>query len=132
MSRHTQTIAVINSSEDTVDMLRTYLQQHGFSSVVTGHVFDIRNGRMDFLEFLRIHDPKVFIWDIGIPYEENWRFLQLLMTSAGVQGRKFVVTTTNKQALDSLVGPNDTIEIVGKPYDLEQIMAAVEAAIRGV
>jgi DNA-binding NtrC family response regulator len=122
------TIAVINSNEDTVDMLRVCLQNHGFSSVVTGHVFNIKTGRMDFLQFLKIHDPAVFVWDISIPYDENWRFLHMLMTSEEMKGRQMVITTTNKRALDSLVGANEAYEIVGKPYDLDQVMKAVKKA----
>lgn len=125
----TPTIAVVNSSEDTVDMLRVCLQNHGFSSVVTAHVFDIKTGRMDFLEFLRVHDPAVFVWDVSIPYDENWRFVHMLMTSEKMKGRRFVITTTNKAALDSLVGPNEAFEIVGKPYDLEAVMKAVKKAV---
>jgi CheY-like chemotaxis protein len=124
----TPTIAVVNSNEDTVDMLRLCLQNHGFSSVVTAHVFDIKTGRMDFLEFLTVHDPAIFVWDVSIPYAENWRFVQMLMTSDQMKGRKFVITTTNKAALDSLVGPNEAFEIVGKPYDLEVVMEAVKKA----
>ena len=124
----TPTIAVINSNEDTVDMLRVCLQNHGFSSVVTGHIFNIKHGRLDFLEFLRVHDPAVFVWDVSIPYDENWRFLHLLMSSEEMKGRKVVITTTNKRALDELVGPTETYEIIGKPYDLEEIMKAVKKA----
>ena len=122
-------IAVVNSSEDTVEMLRACLQQNGFSSVVTAHVTDIRKGTMDFLEFVEEHDPKVFIYDVAIPYEENWRFLQLLMSSEAMHGRKVVVTTTNKRVLEQLIGQKtDAHEVVGKPYDLQAIVDAVQRA----
>jgi hypothetical protein len=68
------------------------------------------------------------VWDVSIPYDENWRFVHMLMTSDQMKGRKFVITTTNKAALDSLVGPNEAFEIVGKPYDLEAVMEAVKKA----
>ena len=129
MASEDAAVAVINSNEDTVEMLRAYLQQRGFTSVATGHVTDIRNGRLDFLQFLEQHDPQVIVYDIGIPYEENWKFLQLLMSSDAMKGRRVVVTTTNKRVLDRLIGTEtQALEIVGKPYDLQAVAEAVEAA----
>ena len=122
------TIAVINSNEDTTDMLRACLQNGGFSSVVIGHVTEIKRGQTDFLKFLETHDPDVFVWDISIPYEENWRFVQLMMSSDRMHGRRVILTTTNKRALEALVGHTETIEIIGKPYDLEQVVRAVKKA----
>jgi hypothetical protein len=46
-----------------------------------------------------------------------------------MRGRKVVVTTTNKDRLEELVGPTQAIEIVGKPYDLERIVGAVKSAM---
>jgi DNA-binding NtrC family response regulator len=125
---HEPTIAVINSNEDTTEMLRTCLQQHGFSSVVIGHVTEIKRGQTDFLRFLEAHDPSLFVWDIGIPYDENWRFVQLMMNLEQMKGRRVVLTTTNKRALDSMVGSTETMEIIGKPYDLDQVIKAVKKA----
>jgi hypothetical protein len=69
-------IAVINSSEDTIEMVREWLHQSGFENVVSAHVQDIRDGTMDFPAFVERHQPQVFIYDISIPYDQNWRFLQ--------------------------------------------------------
>jgi hypothetical protein len=51
-----------------------------------------------------------------------------MRNSKVLQGRAFVVTTTNKRALSELIGPNDAVELLCKPYDLQQIVDACEAA----
>ena len=127
--KYDEVVAVVNSNEDTVDMLRQCLTHHGFTGVVTGHVHDFKTGDADFPKYLKEHDPAVLVYDIAIPYDKNWTFLRLLLDSESMRGRKIVLTTTNKKRLEELVGPTDAIEIVGKPYDLEQIVGAVKKAI---
>jgi DNA-binding NarL/FixJ family response regulator len=123
------TVAVINSSEDTVEMLRQALHNGGFRSVVSAHIHDFKTGESDFPKYLQTHDPQAIIYDIAIPYEQNWTFLKLLLDSEHMRGRKVVLTTTNKKRLEELVGPTDALEIVGKPYDIDEIVRAVKAAL---
>jgi DNA-binding NtrC family response regulator len=122
------TVAVINSNSDTVELLRVALQQEGFQCV-TGHIEDIKRGVLDFSRFLAEHDPRAVIYDIPPPYDQNWKFLQLLRTTDAMLDRVVVLTTTHKGHLEELVGPTDAIEIVGKPYDLDQIIGAVRRAL---
>src|SRR5215211_2277082 len=91
-----ETVAVINTSEDTVEMLRYALQHSGFNSVVTGHIHDFKTGAEDFPHYLETHDPRVLVYDISIPYDKNWTFLRLLLDTDHMRGRKVVLTTTNK------------------------------------
>ena len=118
-------VAVINSNEEIVDTIRLMLDDDGIRSVA-GHVADFKRGRQDFIAFLTEHDPAVIIYDIAPPYEENWRFFQLIKGSQESQGREFVLTTTNKAVLERLVGQTDAIEIIGKPFDLDEITTAVK------
>lgn len=46
----------------------------------------------------------MIVYDVSIPYEKNWAFLRLLLDSESMRGRKVVLTTTNKQRLEELVG----------------------------
>jgi DNA-binding NtrC family response regulator len=121
-------VAVINSNADTVEMLRVALQLEGFESV-TAHIEEIKRGLLDFPRFLEEHDPRVVIYDIPPPYDQNWEFLKLLRTTDAMRDRAVVVTTTHKGHLEQLVGPTDAIEIVGKPYDLDQVIRAVRQAV---
>jgi hypothetical protein len=120
------TVAVFNTSEDVVAMLRAAIEAAGFETVA-GHVPDIKSGNLDFVAFMKQHDPVVVVYDIAPPYRENWTFLQTELSTDGAKGRKFVVTTANKQLLREVTGyAVDILEISEKPDNLRQIVEAVK------
>jgi hypothetical protein len=43
-----------------------------------------------------------------------------------------VLTTTNERALSECIGSTDALEIVGKPYDLDQLLTAVKRALASI
>jgi len=122
-----QLVAVVNTSEDVVRMLELVLKHHDYRTVTT-YVADLRRGKPSIDEFLTENDPQVLLWDIAIPYEDNWRFFQSVAGSEAARGRRFVLMTVNKRGLESLVGPTDAHEIVGKPFDLDDLLEAVKRA----
>ena len=122
-------IAVFNSSEETIEILKIALEEQGYA-VSTGHVADVKRGQLDVLDFVEEHQPDVIIYDVAIPYEENWRFLRLLQSSESLKDAKWVITTTHRKRLEELVGEcGEVYEVVGKPYDLIQITNAVKDAL---
>lgn len=123
----TPLIACVDSSEDIVHLLAALMSGEGFRTVT--HTTPIRNGPDDVVHFVRDLQPDVCIYSVSIPYRESWAEFQLLR--AAIPNVPFVITTTNKRALDELVGGNDSIEIVGMPFDLDQICTAVRRALAG-
>jgi hypothetical protein len=63
-------VAVVNTNDDLVQLLREELLKAGFN-VVTGHIRDIKAGLLDFSAFLSSHDPQVVVYDMAIPYEDK-------------------------------------------------------------
>jgi DNA-binding NtrC family response regulator len=125
MKSEKPTVAVVNSNEEIIEGLQLLLTDMGYPSV-TGHVISFKRGKEDFIKFLKENDPRVIIIDIAPPYEENWRFFKLLKNLKESEGRSFIITTTNKHMLEELVGPTKTHEIVGKPFDMKEIVDAVD------
>ena len=73
------------------------------------------------------HSPDVIVYDVALPYEENWKFLRLLQSSEPLRDIRWVITTTHKKHLQELVKDcGEVYEVVGKPYDLEQIIGTCE------
>ena len=126
-TRRQPLLAIVNTSVDLAEMLAEAAKEEGYRTV-TGWVSEFRSGRQDLAAFLREHEPDVVLWDIAIPYEENWRYLQSVRAANIMGDCPLVLTTTNKRALEALVGPTNTLEVVGKPYDLAELFAAVERA----
>jgi DNA-binding NtrC family response regulator len=123
-----QTVAVFNTSDDIVEMLRIAIEMEGFV-VVSLHVDQARRGTVAVIDFVREHDPSVILYDVAPPYEQSWRFLEHLRAGPEMQGRGWVITSTNPQRVHELVNSSETVfEIIGKPYDIGRIVQAVKEA----
>ena len=122
-------VAVLNSNDDTVEMLRMLLESEGMVAV-SAHVSDIRRGVFDFSGFLAEHDPQVIIFDVPPPYDRSWLMLQHLRGVKVAADRRWVITSTNPQRVKEIAKPEEPVyEIIGKPYDLQLIVEAVKQAM---
>jgi CheY-like chemotaxis protein len=122
-------VAVINTSPDVVELLRNVLQSAGYVAV-SSFTNEIRDGAIDVERFIRQHDPKVIIYDVAPPYEANWRLFEHIRSMPAMRGRFFVITTTNARHVEHLAGRDQQVfEVVGKPLDLDAIVAATRQAL---
>jgi DNA-binding NtrC family response regulator len=124
-------VAIINTSPDVIDMLRIAIEAAGIATIST-YTHDIREGRVDVEAFMRQHEPKVVVYDIAPPYSSNWLLFQHVAGLPVMQGRVFILTSTNRAHVEKLAGgvKLPIFEIVGTPYDLGQLVEEIRQALR--
>jgi DNA-binding NtrC family response regulator len=121
-------VGIINTSPDTVEMLRIVLENAGFV-VVSTYTHELRGLQVDIEAIVRQYQPKLFIYDIAPPYDKNWREFLTTSSMPALKGINFIVTTTNCRHVKAVAGEDrEVFEIVGKPYDLDILVAAVKEA----
>ena len=136
MSSSTKTaeglVALFNASDDTIDMVQRLLTgSGGDQTLIWCHFADLKKGIVNFGKYMDKHNPEVVIFDLSPPYDENWQFFKTMRDAKTMQGRGIVLTTTNKNRLDEVLGEDSkALEVVGRPKDLHQIDAAIKAETR--
>ena len=121
-------MAILNSNDELVELMRVVLEQAGFIAV-TGHVDDARRGRLDLVNFMRQHEPKVILYDLVPPYDRSWNYLRVLQDSEVMKNRSLVLTSVNAERAQEIVGRSEIVhEVIGRPVDLDEMVAAVKEA----
>ena len=101
------------------------LEADGFTAACA-HLADIQNGTLDLLAFVALHKPELIVYDLPRPYESHWNFLRLLRETDSLKASTWVLTTTDKKALEAAVGASGVVEIVfGEPYGVSDVVDAV-------
>jgi DNA-binding NtrC family response regulator len=94
--------------------------------------WEIREGEVDLERFVSQHKPRVVVYDIAPPYENNWLLFQHIRAMPVMAGIHFVITTTNAHQVEAFSKQerDRVYEVIGKPFDLGQIVQAVKEALR--
>jgi CheY-like chemotaxis protein len=130
MMSESATVAVVNSTPDAVEMLRSALYDAGFT-VVSSYTHDIRDGKVDFEAFMRQHQPRVIVYDIAPPYARNFRLYEHVRAMPVAGTAQFVLTSMNPTRVIDLVGRDEQVyEVVDNQADLMRLVQAVKEASR--
>jgi CheY-like chemotaxis protein len=121
-------VTVINTNPDLVELLKERIESAGFIVLIL-HLAEIRSG-LDLGAVLNAHDPAVIVYDVVMPYDRNFRFLQHLRETT-LKGYRFVLTTPNAKALEKIVGRDEQVyEVLDDRADIDRIVQAVREAAR--
>src|SRR5437870_4219477 len=92
-------IAILNSSQASIDVLQSIFEQEGYATVAD-FVVDFRQGRKDLAAFFKAHQANAVVYDIAPPYIQNWTFFREHVLALHVlPEQNFILTTTNKEIL---------------------------------
>ena len=118
-------VVIFNSRSDFIEALTQGLEAQGFTTA-SAHIADIQSGALDLLAFVRRHDPEMIVYDLPRPYERHWNILQLLKDTHALRTKTWLLTTTDKQALEAAAGASGVVDIIfGEPYGVEDVVHAV-------
>lgn len=128
-------VGIINTNIELIEALRYAIEQAGFATVTTT-VYELKKGKTTLATVFGGKIPEVIVYDVALPYDDNWKFLQKVRNSADIGNARILITTTNKRALDDLIGhASHAFEItgvIGKPFDLDDLLQAVTFAAKEV
>jgi DNA-binding NtrC family response regulator len=122
-------VAIFNSMGEILDRLRLAFEAQGFVTA-TARLADIQSGALDLVAFVKEHKPVAVVYDIPRPYEANCNVLRLLRETDSLQHLVWVITTTNKEALERAVPKTHATAIVlGNPYTVDEVIDTVRKGL---
>ncbi len=77
-------VAILDTSPDFINVLTEILDMEGYE-IISDYIVKFRNGQKDIRLFFDEHKPHVVVYDIAIPYVENWQFFKHVREISGLQ-----------------------------------------------
>jgi hypothetical protein len=120
-------VGILNSTEDVIEILAETMRGEGYEPVAA-YIADFKRDRRDMTAWLGQLPSAPILYDLPPPYEENWSFFQAVRDLPAAKRHRFVLTTTNQRILQEFAGPIEAIEFIGRPFDLAEIVRAIDSA----
>jgi CheY-like chemotaxis protein len=122
-------VALLNSAEDVITRLQQALEDGGFRTVAA-HVADVQMGVLDLIAWIRECDADVILVDLPRPDGRTLNFLRLLQHVDVLQRCGWILTTTHKEALETMLTAADGHPVVvGQPDIASQVADAARRVL---
>jgi len=121
-------VALFYSNVGAAGLLTKLLESAGFTGV-SAPIDDASDRRSDIDALVGTHNPSVILYDIGRPFEDNWRRFQELRAQTSIRKSRFVITAVDAARVERLGSDDERIfEVVDKDSDLVAIVQAQSVA----
>lgn len=120
-------VGIIHPCKDIARMLKLGIETGGFH-VVTEDFNSVRDRRKSYCEFVGKYNPRIIIFDISFPYQQNWQLFQDLQDLPDSAGVGFVPTCVGKDLLEKSVGKEAVIGVIGLPCGMDELIGEVRRA----
>ena len=122
-------VALLNSSEDVLARLQQALEEGGFRTVAA-HIADVQLGVLDLIAWMSETGADVIVVDLPRPDGRALNFLRLLQHVDVLQRCGWLLTTTHKDALETMLTAADGHPIViGQPDVAGQVADAARRVL---
>jgi hypothetical protein len=101
-------IALLSENGQFAARLRPALEAAGFETEAA-RIGEIRSGELDLLIFLEEYDPDLIVYELAPPYPHSLTFMRLLQSTPLARRRRWLLATTDRQAVVDLLGPTDAV-----------------------
>jgi DNA-binding NarL/FixJ family response regulator len=122
-------VALLNSSADVIAQLREALDQGGFRTVAA-QIADVQLGILDLIAWMSETAADVILVDLPRPDGQALNFLRLLQHVDVLQRCGWILTTTHKDALETMLTAADGHPVVvGQPDIAGQVADAARRVL---
>jgi DNA-binding NtrC family response regulator len=118
-------VAVIDGEPAIIALLEETLELEGLR-VVGLSLTASADPEATVTSFLQEHLPRLVLLDIPPPYGGAWSLVQA--TRRAVPDAAVVLITTNPDDVAALASKDDAVQILGKPFELDELLRVARAS----
>jgi len=123
--RERQHIFAVNGASEFLDVVRSLLESESYNVTTTNFV------PKTFAQILAL-EPALLIIDLEVHIQAGWDLLEQLHADAVTQGIPVIIVSTNPKLLEAAQADFARYggqRFIGKPFDIDVLLAAVEDLI---
>ena len=119
-----QRILVVDDDRQIVRLIRSYLEQNGFDTLVAydGH---------EALHLIRAEKPDLVVLDLMLPEMDGWEITHIVRSDPSISATPIIMLTARVEDTDRIVGLEmGADDYIPKPFNPREVVARVRAVLR--